>query len=105
MPETIWPGETFEIYGCSKGSGSEVWVSGSLVRRHASLSIKMMFTVLAIAGFDPSGGAGVLADIKTFAACGCFGAAAITSITSQNTTALYGAYHQPPEVLRAQIEP
>ena len=64
-----------------------------------------MLVVLSIAGFDPSGGAGVLADIKTFAAFGCFGAAAITSLTSQNTTAVYGAHHQPPEVLRAQLEP
>jgi Phosphomethylpyrimidine kinase len=44
-----------------------------------------MRTVLSIAGFDPSGGAGVLADIKTFAASGCFGVAAITSLTYQNT--------------------
>lgn len=64
-----------------------------------------MLTILTIAGFDPSGGAGILADIKTFAAMGCFGTAAITSITSQNTQAVYGAYHQSAEVLRAQIEP
>src|SRR5262245_7699690 len=62
-------------------------------------------TVLSIAGFDPSGGAGVLADLKTFAAMGCYGAAAITSITSQNTIDVYGAYHQPVEVLRAQLGP
>src|SRR5205823_8131323 len=64
-----------------------------------------MLVALSIAGFDPSGGAGVLADIKTFAAFGCFGVAAITSLTSQNTVAVYGAYHQSPEVLRAQLEP
>lgn len=61
--------------------------------------------VLSIAGFDPSGGAGVSADLKTFSAFGCFGAAAITSLTSQNTIAVFGAYHQPADVLRAQIEP
>lgn len=60
---------------------------------------------MSIAGFDPSGGAGALADIKTFAAMGCFGAAAITSLTFQNTVAVYGASHQTPDVLRAQIEP
>jgi hydroxymethylpyrimidine/phosphomethylpyrimidine kinase len=64
-----------------------------------------MLTLISIAGFDPSGGAGVLADIKTFAAFGCYGTAAITSITSQNTVAVYGAYHSPAEVLRAQIDP
>jgi hydroxymethylpyrimidine kinase/phosphomethylpyrimidine kinase len=60
---------------------------------------------MTIAGFDPSGGAGVLADIKTFAAMGCYGTAAITSITSQNTVAVYGTYHHSAEILRAQIEP
>ncbi|MGH9799743.1 MAG: bifunctional hydroxymethylpyrimidine kinase/phosphomethylpyrimidine kinase [Blastocatellia bacterium] len=64
-----------------------------------------MLVVLSIAGFDPSGGAGILADIKTFAAFDCFGAAAITSLTSQNTVAVYGAMHQSAETLRMQIEP
>ncbi len=64
-----------------------------------------MLTLISIAGFDPSGGAGVLADLKTFAAFGCYGTAAITSITSQNTVAVYGAYHNPADVLRAQIDP
>jgi hydroxymethylpyrimidine kinase/phosphomethylpyrimidine kinase len=64
-----------------------------------------MRTVLSIAGFDPSGGAGVLADIKTFAAFGCFGTAAITSLTYQNTVGVFGAAHQPAECLRAQLLP
>ncbi|HMV51296.1 MAG TPA: bifunctional hydroxymethylpyrimidine kinase/phosphomethylpyrimidine kinase [Blastocatellia bacterium] len=64
-----------------------------------------MLVLLSIAGFDPSSGAGVLADIKTFAAFGCFGTAAVTSLTFQNTTGVYGAFHQSAETLRAQIEP
>jgi hydroxymethylpyrimidine kinase/phosphomethylpyrimidine kinase len=60
---------------------------------------------MSIAGFDPSGGAGALADIKTFAAMGCFGTAAVTSLTFQNTVAVYGASHQTAEALRSQIEP
>jgi hydroxymethylpyrimidine kinase/phosphomethylpyrimidine kinase len=64
-----------------------------------------MLTVMSIAGFDPSGGAGALADIKTFAAMGCYGVAAITSLTFQNSVAVYGASHQTAEVLRAQIGP
>src|SRR5262245_57942010 len=68
-------------------------------------SKKKMVTVLSIAGFDPSGGAGTLADIKTFAAFGCFGAGAITSLTFQNTVAVYGAVHQAAQTLRSQIEP
>lgn len=61
--------------------------------------------VLSIAGLDPSGGAGIVADIKTIAALCCFPAAALTSITFQNTTGVFGAEHQSAETLRAQVEP
>ncbi len=64
-----------------------------------------MKTVLIIAGFDPSGGAGVLADIKAVAAMGCYGAAAITSLTFQNTQGVFGAEHQSGATLAAQIDP
>ena len=60
---------------------------------------------LTIAGFDPSGGAGVLADVRTFTAFGLQACAAITSITSQDSGNVFGALHQPPEVVRAQVEP
>ena len=60
---------------------------------------------LTIAGLDPSGGAGVIADIKTFSAFGCFAASAITSITFQNTTGVFGSEHQSAEVVRQQVEP
>ncbi|HEY2961227.1 MAG TPA: bifunctional hydroxymethylpyrimidine kinase/phosphomethylpyrimidine kinase [Pyrinomonadaceae bacterium] len=61
--------------------------------------------VLTIAGIDPSGGAGIVADIKTIAAFGCFPAAAITSITFQNAQHVFGAQHQTAATLRAQVEP
>ena len=61
--------------------------------------------VLTIAGIDPSGGAGIVADIKTIAAFGCFPAAAITSITFQNAQRVFGAEHQTAATLRAQVEP
>src|SRR6476646_8775011 len=61
--------------------------------------------VLTIAGLDPSGGAGIVADIKTISSFGCFPAAALTSITFQNTTGVFGAEHQTAATLRAQIEP
>jgi hydroxymethylpyrimidine/phosphomethylpyrimidine kinase len=60
---------------------------------------------LTIAGLDPSGGAGIIADIKTFSAFGCFATAAISSITFQNTQGVYGAVHQTAELLRGQIVP
>lgn len=60
---------------------------------------------LTIAGLDPSGGAGVIADIKTFRAFGCFPTAAITSLTYQNTKGVFGAEHMSAEIVRRQIEP
>jgi hydroxymethylpyrimidine/phosphomethylpyrimidine kinase len=60
---------------------------------------------LTIAGLDPSGGAGIIADIRTFTAFGCYAAAAITSLTFQNTAGVFGAAHQTPETVRSQLEP
>ncbi|HEY0077713.1 MAG TPA: bifunctional hydroxymethylpyrimidine kinase/phosphomethylpyrimidine kinase [Pyrinomonadaceae bacterium] len=60
---------------------------------------------LTIAGFDPSGGAGVIADIKTFTSFGCFATAAVTSLTFQNTRGVFGAAHQSAEAVRAQVLP
>lgn len=48
--------------------------------------MRKYFPVLSIAGSDPSGGAGIQADIKTISALGCYAMAAITSLTAQNTT-------------------
>ena len=61
--------------------------------------------VLTIAGFDPSGGAGVLADIKTFSAFGCYGLAVVTSLTFQNTRQVLGALNQNAKTVRQQIAP
>ncbi|MCB1022827.1 MAG: bifunctional hydroxymethylpyrimidine kinase/phosphomethylpyrimidine kinase [Acidobacteria bacterium] len=60
---------------------------------------------LTIAGLDPSGGAGIIADIKTFSAFGCFAASAISSITFQNTQGVFGAEHQSASCVRSQLEP
>lgn len=62
-----------------------------------------MPVALTVAGFDPSGGAGVVADVKTFTAFGCFAAAAVTSLTFQNTTGVFGAAHQTAGTVRAQV--
>ncbi|MEQ1762454.1 MAG: bifunctional hydroxymethylpyrimidine kinase/phosphomethylpyrimidine kinase [Pyrinomonadaceae bacterium] len=60
---------------------------------------------LTIAGVDPSGGAGIIADVKTFAAFGIFPTAAIASITFQNTQGVFGAEHQSAESVRQQVIP
>jgi len=60
--------------------------------------------VLSIAGSDPSGGAGVQADLKTFAALGCHGMAVITTLTAQNSRGVRAIHAPPPEFLAAQID-
>jgi hydroxymethylpyrimidine kinase/phosphomethylpyrimidine kinase len=60
---------------------------------------------MSVAGLDPSGGAGVLADVRTFQAFRCFPAAVITSITFQNTQGVYGALAQTAEAVRGQADP
>ncbi len=60
--------------------------------------------LLSIAGFDPCCGAGTAADLKTFAAHGCYGVAAITSLTVQNTQGVENVHNTPSAELRAQLE-
>jgi hydroxymethylpyrimidine/phosphomethylpyrimidine kinase len=60
--------------------------------------------VLTIAGFDPSSGAGISADLKTFAAHNCYGVAAITALTVQNTREADSLHPVEPSVLRSTIK-
>lgn len=60
--------------------------------------------VMTIAGVDSSGGAGVAADLKTFAALGVHGTCAVTAITAQNTMGVARTFPLPPDLVRAQIE-
>jgi len=64
----------------------------------------MTVNVLSIAGFDPSGGAGVLADIKTFAAHGVEGCGVVTAITAQNASAVTRVEPVDATLVRAQLE-
>ena len=59
---------------------------------------------LTIAGSDSSGGAGIQADLKSFAALGVFGASAITALTAQNTRGVRGVHPVPADVVVAQVE-
>jgi hydroxymethylpyrimidine/phosphomethylpyrimidine kinase len=59
---------------------------------------------LTIAGSDSSGGAGIQADLKTFAAFGVYGASVITALTAQNTTGVSGIHQVPAEFVTAQID-
>jgi hydroxymethylpyrimidine/phosphomethylpyrimidine kinase len=63
-----------------------------------------MKTVLTIAGSDSGGGAGIQADLKSFAANEVYGASVITAITAQNTTGVYDVYPIPSSVVKSQLE-
>ena len=58
---------------------------------------------LSIAGFDPSSGAGIAADLKTFGAHGCYGVAALTALTIQNTQGVFAVYPTEPAVLKETV--
>jgi hydroxymethylpyrimidine/phosphomethylpyrimidine kinase len=60
--------------------------------------------VLSIAGSDPSGGAGIQADLKTISACGCFAATAITAIVDENTVGVFGVHPVPIDFVKGQIK-
>jgi hydroxymethylpyrimidine/phosphomethylpyrimidine kinase len=60
--------------------------------------------VLSVAGFDPSGGAGIVADLKTFAAHSCYGVAAITALTVQNSQGVAQVHPVDAQVLRQSIQ-
>lgn len=59
---------------------------------------------LTIAGSDPSGGAGIQADLKTFSALGVYGASVITALTAQNTVGVTGVMKVPAGFIRAQFD-
>jgi hydroxymethylpyrimidine/phosphomethylpyrimidine kinase len=63
-----------------------------------------MKRALTIAGSDSGGGAGIQADLKTFAAHGVFGMSAITAVTAQNTLGVQGVFEIPPEFVGLQID-
>ena len=63
-----------------------------------------MPTVLTIAGSDSGAGAGIQADLKTFAALGVYGTSALTAVTAQNTVGVTAVHEIPTEVIAAQIE-
>ena len=60
--------------------------------------------VLSIAGVDPSGGAGTLADLKAFSAMGAYGCGVIAALTAQNTQAVTGVHTPPVDFLKLQID-
>lgn len=71
----------------------------SLIREHAS-----RINALTIAGTDPSGGAGIQADLKTFSALGAYGTSVITALVAQNTQGVQSVYRIEPDFVAAQLD-
>lgn len=67
------------------------------------MEMKTYHRVLTIAGSDPSGGAGIQADLKVFAACGCYGMSAITAVVDENTLGVEGIHPIPASFVQRQI--
>jgi hydroxymethylpyrimidine/phosphomethylpyrimidine kinase len=59
---------------------------------------------LTIAGIDPSGGAGIYADLKAFSALGAYGCGVVAALTAQNTQAVTGIHGVPPDFVRLQLD-
>jgi hydroxymethylpyrimidine/phosphomethylpyrimidine kinase len=60
--------------------------------------------VLSVAGIDPSGGAGIFADLKAFSALGAYGTGVVAALTAQNTHGVTGVHPVPPEFVRLQLD-
>lgn len=61
-------------------------------------------TALTIAGTDPSGGAGIQADLKTFSALGAYGMSVVTALVAQTTTGVHSVHAPPPEFVADQLD-
>ena len=61
-------------------------------------------SVLVVAGSDPSGGAGIQADLKTLTSLGVYGMTAITALTVQNTKGVYDIHEVPIDIVKKQIQ-
>lgn len=68
------------------------------------MELKKYKRVLSIAGSDPSGGAGIQADLKAFSACGCFGTTAIVAVVDENTVGVTGVHPVPVDFVVGQIK-
>ncbi|WP_082232333.1 bifunctional hydroxymethylpyrimidine kinase/phosphomethylpyrimidine kinase [Halobacillus massiliensis] len=66
--------------------------------------MKRVSTALTIAGTDPSGGAGIQADLKTFQELQSYGMSVITSVVSQNTTGVKDVHHLPADFIKSQLK-
>ena len=111
------------IGGISAATAAEVWATGvdgicvvseicgaadpaeaaRRLRCPAARTRVMTATALTVAGSDPSGGAGIQADLKTFSALGVYGTAVLTALTAQNTRGVIGVHPVPAAFVGEQL--
>ena len=72
--------------------------------RQSAAGERRIPNALTIAGVDPSGGAGILADVKAMSALGAYGCAVIAALTAQNTQGVTGISPVPPDFVGLQID-
>src|SRR5262249_1240919 len=87
----------------SYASASVWYTSSCMAADRSGTSGREPSITLTIAGSDPSGGAGIQADLKTFLAFHTYGAAVITALTVQNTRGVRAVHPVPPDVVVAQL--
>jgi hydroxymethylpyrimidine/phosphomethylpyrimidine kinase len=80
---------------CQRVSGCALYAGGAGMKR---------INALTIAGTDPSGGAGIQADLKTFSALGAYGCSVITALVAQNTRGVQSVYRIEPDFVAAQLD-
>ncbi len=92
------------ICGTPDPKAATEYIAEEIRKERNQKGLPMIRNVLSIAGSDPSGGAGIQADLKTFSACGVYGMAALTALTAQNTQGVTGVHFVPPDFVARQIE-
>ena len=93
------------MQGTAQAVGTDLFDFPSVLKRNkAQTGEKQMNTALSIAGTDPTGGAGIQADLKTMTLNGVFAMSVVTALVAQNTTGVTGIMEVSPEFLKKQID-
>lgn len=91
------------LAGVSLGSVAPAFIKGQYLLHMEDFAMKRI-NALTIAGTDPSGGAGIQADLKAFSALGAYGTSVITALVAQNTCGVQSVYNIDPAFVAAQLD-